>query len=205
MPVGRQPPRPGCDVTSLAVRRGPPVAVRRNEPSAVPRTGTPGVRGPRRPVRAHRTRHVDRSRQPRRLDPGRVHALPPRPRRHRHADRLPAAIPGPARPRPSRRVHGLRPRPRSPARPHRPAQLRPRRARLRSRRARPPPSSPRRRTPRSTRAATAAAGTTRRPAAGHRPDAVRAAGETTPRWPSSGRRSEPAPAPSAGCSTTNSA
>ena len=66
-------------------------------------------------------------------------------------------------------------------------------------------SSPRRRAPRSTRTATAPAGTTRRPAASHRPDAVRDAGRQHHAGRARRRRSEPAPAPSADCSATNSA
>ena len=108
------------------------MAVGGNKPGAFPSTWTPGVRSPWRPVSAHRTWHIDRSRQSSRVDPRRVRALPPRSQPHRYADPLPAAIPGPARTRPSCRVHGLRPGPRNPAHPHGPAQLRPGRARLRS-------------------------------------------------------------------------
>ena len=83
------------------------MAVGGNKPGAFPSTWTPGVRSPWRPVGAHRTWHIDRSGQSNRVDTRWVHPLPPRSQRHRYADPLPAAIPGPARTRPSCRVHGL--------------------------------------------------------------------------------------------------
>src|SRR5262249_4205140 len=42
-------------VTCVAVRRGPPIAVGGNKLRAVPPARAPGVRGPRRPVSAHRS------------------------------------------------------------------------------------------------------------------------------------------------------
>ena len=119
------PVRPGS--TPVAVRRDAPVAVGRGEPGGFPPARAPGVRSPRRAVGAHRTRHVDRSRQPGRVDARRVHAPPPCTRSDRHADPLPAGLAGPAGARSSGGVRGLRPRPGGPAHPHRPAKLRRRR------------------------------------------------------------------------------
>ncbi len=182
------PPHPR--IARLAVRGSASVAVGRDQLRAFPHAGTPGVRRPRRPVGTHRTWHIDRSGQPGRLDPGRFHAPPPRARPHRHADRLPVGVSGPAGTRPSGRVHGFRPGPRSPAHPHRPARARPRRAG-------PPAPGPRRRTPRGAGAATATARAGRRPVAGRCAAAVRESRgqHRTGRHRADGRSQRPHPQP----------